>query len=52
MVDMWWINDGKTHGWHAQLVGWKYHKGIALIPEFKGYRSNNKQTMAKVQQWQ
>ena len=51
VVDMLWVNNGKTHSQHAQLVGQKYHEGIALSPEFKGYRSNNKQTTAKVQQW-
>ena len=51
------VNDGKTHDQCAQLVGWRYHKGIALSPEFKGYISSNKQWAARsnnnqVQQWQ
>ena len=37
------INNGKTHDWHAQLVGQRYHKGIALSPKFKGYILSNKQ---------
>ena len=51
------VNNGKTHDQHAQLVGWRYHKGIALSPEFKGYILSNKQLAARsnnnqVQQWQ
>ena len=41
------VNDGKTHNQHTQLVGWRYHKGIALSPEFKGYISSNKQPAAR-----
>ena len=41
------VNNGKTHDQHAQLVGQRYHKGIALSPEFKGYISSSKQLAAR-----